>query len=49
MEVFNEKFQKRKASRQTNGGFINDVDSSWDEMKIQHMKTRWEGQSEGSF
>ena len=34
----NEKFQKRKPSRRTNGGFINDVYSSWDEMKIQHIR-----------
>ena len=34
----NEKFQKRKPSRRTNGGFVNDVHSSWDEMKIEHVR-----------
>ena len=33
-----EKFQKRKPSRQTNGGFVNDVLSSWEEMKIEHIQ-----------
>ena len=33
-----EKFQKRKASRRTNGGFVNDVLSSWEEMKIEHIQ-----------
>ena len=33
-----EKFQKRKASRRTNGGFLNDVLSSWEEMKIEHIQ-----------
>ena len=41
---FNEKFQKRKPSRQTNGGFINDVYSSWDEMKIQHIRSAIDAQ-----
>ena len=40
----NEKFQKRKPSRQTNGGFINDVYSSWDEMKIQHIRNAIDAQ-----
>ena len=31
-------FQKRKPSRRTHGGFINDVYTSWDEMKIQHIR-----------
>ena len=34
----NEKFQKRKPSRQTNRGFVNDVHSSWAEMKIEHVR-----------
>ena len=34
----NEKFQKRKPSRRTNGGFVNDVYSSWQEMKIEHIR-----------
>ena len=34
----NEKFQKRKPSRQTNGGFVNDVLSSWEEMKSEHIR-----------
>ena len=34
----NEKFPKRKLSRRTSGGFINDVHSSWDEMKIDHIR-----------
>ena len=29
-----ENFQKRKPSRRTNCGFINDVLSSWEQMKI---------------
>ena len=33
----NAKFQKRKPSRRTNGGFVNDVLSSWEEMKIEHI------------
>ena len=40
----NEKFQKRKPSRQTDGGFINDVYSSWDEMKIQHIRNAIDAQ-----
>ena len=40
----NEKFQKRKPSRQTNGGFINDVYSSWDEMKKQHIRSTIDAQ-----
>ena len=34
----NAKFQKRKPSRRTNGGFVNDVLSSWEEMKIEHIR-----------
>ena len=34
----NAKFQRRKPSRQTNGGFVNDVYSSWDEMKTEHIR-----------
>ena len=34
----NDKFQKRKPSRQTNGGFVNDVLSSWEDMKIEHIR-----------
>ena len=33
----NEKLQKSKPSRGTNGGFITDVHSSWSEMKIDHI------------
>ena len=40
----NENYQKRKPSRQTNGGFINDVYSSWDEMKIQHIRSAIDAQ-----
>ena len=40
----NEKFQKRKPSRRTNGGFINDVHSSWDEMKIDHIRNAIDAQ-----
>ena len=32
------KFQKRKPSLRTNGGFVNDVLSSWEEMKIEHIR-----------
>ena len=34
----NAKFQKRKPSRRTNGGFVNDVLSSWEEMKIENIR-----------
>ena len=34
----NEKFQARKPSRRTNGGFINDVYASWNEMKNEHIR-----------
>ena len=34
----NAKFQRRKPSRQTNGGFVNDVYSSWEEMKTEHIR-----------
>ena len=34
----NEKFQARKPSRRTNGGFINDAHLSWNEMKIEHIR-----------
>ena len=40
----NEKFQKRKPSRRTNGGFINDVHSSWSEMKIDHIRNAIDAQ-----
>ena len=33
----NEEFQKRKPSGRTSGGCINDVHSSWYEMKIDHI------------
>ena len=41
-----EKFQKRKASRRTNGGFVNDVLSSWEEMKIEHIQNAIDIQKE---
>ena len=31
-------FQRRKPSRKTNGGFVNDVYSSWEEMKTEHIR-----------
>ena len=34
----NAKFQRRKPSRKTNGGFVNDVYSSWEEMKTGHIR-----------
>ena len=34
----NAKFQKRKPRRRANGGFVNDVLSSWEEMKIEHIQ-----------
>ena len=34
----NDKFQKQKPSRRTNGSFVHDVLSSWDEMKIEHIR-----------
>ena len=40
----NGKFQKGKPSRRTNGGFINDVHSSWDEMKIDHIRNAIDAQ-----
>ena len=40
----NQNFQKRKPSRQTNGGFINDVYSSWDKMKIEHIRNAIDAQ-----
>ena len=40
----NEKFPKRKLSRRTSGGFINDVHSSWDEMKIDHIRNAIDAQ-----
>ena len=36
----NDKFQKRKPSRRTNGGFVNDVLSSWEEMKSSTFEMR---------
>lgn len=40
----NAKFQKRKPSRRTNGGFVNDVLSSWEEMKIEHIRNAIDAQ-----
>ena len=40
----NETFQKRKPSRRTNGGFVNDVLSSWKEMKIEHIRNAIDAQ-----
>ena len=40
----NEKFQQRKPSRRTNGGFVNDVLSSWEEMKIEHIRNAIDAQ-----
>ena len=40
----NEKFQKRAPSRWTNGGFVNDVLSSWEEMKIEHIRNAIDAQ-----
>ena len=34
----NSKFQRRKPSRETNGWFVNDVYSIWDEMKTEHIR-----------
>ena len=45
----NEKFQKRKPSRRTNGGFINDVHSSWSEMKIDHIQNAIDAQRNVMF
>ena len=42
----NDKFQKRKPSRRTNGGFVNDVLSSWAEMKIEHIRNAIDAQKE---
>ena len=39
----NEKFQKRKPIRKTNGGFVNDVLFSWEEMKIEHIRNAIHG------
>ena len=33
-----EKFQKRKPSRRTNGGFVNDVLSSLEDLKIEYIR-----------
>ena len=41
----NAKFQKRKPSRRTNGGFVNDARSSWEEMKIEHIRNAIDAQS----
>ena len=41
-----EKFQKRKPSRRTNGGFVHDVLSSWEEMKIEHIQNAIDIQKE---
>ena len=40
----NAKFQKRKPSRQKNGRFVNDVLSSWKEMKIEHIQNAIDAQ-----
>ena len=40
----NAKFQKRKPSQRTNGGFVNDVLSSWEKMKIEHIQNAIDGQ-----
>ena len=34
----NEKSQARRPSRRTNGGFINNVYTSWNELKIEHIR-----------
>ena len=47
--ALNDKFQKRKPSRRTNGGFVNDVLSSWDEMKIEHIRNAIDAQKEVMF
>ena len=44
LEGLNVKFQKRKSSRRTNGGFVNDVLSSWEEMKIEHIRNAIDAQ-----
>ena len=43
-EGLNAKFQKRKPCRRTNGGFVNDVLSSWEEMKIEHIRNAIDAQ-----
>ena len=40
----NAKFQKRKPSRRKNGGFVNDVRFSWEEMKIKHIRNAIDAQ-----
>ena len=45
----NEKFQKRKSSRRANGGFVNDVVLSWEEMKIKHIRNTIDIQKEVMF
>ena len=40
----NAKFQKRKPSRRTNVGLVNDVHSSWEEMKIEHIRNATDAQ-----
>ena len=40
----NAKFQKRKPSRRTNGGFVNDAVSSWEKMKIDHIRNAIDAQ-----
>ena len=44
----NDKFpaEKRKPSHRTNGGFVNDVLSSWAEMKIEHIRNAIDAQKE---
>ena len=40
----NAKFQKWKPSRRTNGVFVNDVLSSWEKMKIEHIQNAIDAQ-----
>ena len=40
----NAKFQKRKASQRTDGGFVNNVLSSWEEIKIEHIRNAIDAQ-----
>ena len=34
----------KNGSRQTNGGFVNDVLSSWEEMKMEHIRNAIDAQ-----
>ena len=40
----NAKFQKLKPSRRKNGGYVNDVLSSWEEMKNEHIRNAIDAQ-----